>query len=234
MMMRVISLLAVFAALVAAAPRTAAPIDSQIALERYELELSSLKRPNAMIFTYTVSQAGANSIEQRHRIYRSGEQIRDETLTVDGAPLTRKVVTIVKRPDRYDVSRVAPRSSNYTMLFLRAVRDGSHFDYMYEAKPLIPAESGFVVTGVTIDGQTYLPRTIAFRASAGTTTGTGELQYAKSGPYWVPLVASVEADVKGKTTRERITWTDYRFPRSLPSSTFVGPKPLPQATPPPI
>ncbi|MBV8637110.1 MAG: hypothetical protein JO322_03435 [Candidatus Eremiobacteraeota bacterium] len=229
-MKRVFSVIAVLAALIAAAPRTAAPIDSQIALERYELEMSSLKRPKAMIFTYTVSQAGANSIEQRHQVYRSGEDVRDETLAVDGTSLTQKLVTIAKRPDRYDVSRVAPRSAAYTMLFLRSVRDGSHFDYMYEARPLIPSDTGFVVTNVTIDGQTYLPRTIVFRAAAGTTTGTGELQYGKSGGFWLPFVASVEADVKGKTTRERILWTDYRFPRSLPPSTFVGPKPRPQPT----
>lgn len=218
------------AALIAAAPRTVAPIDSQIALERYELEMSSLKRPKAMIFSYTVSQAGANSIEQRHQVYRSGEDVRDETLAVDGTGLAQKIVRIAKRPDRYDVSRVAPRTATYTMLFLRSVRDGAHFDYMYEAHPLVPADTGFVVTTVTIDGQTYLPRTIVFRAAAGTTTGTGELQYGKSGVYWVPLVASVQADVKGKPTRERIIWTDYRFPPSLPPSTFVGPKPRPQPT----
>jgi hypothetical protein len=227
---RILSIVAVFAALLAATPRTAAPIDSQIALERYELEMSSIKAPKAMIFTYTVSQAGANSIEQRHQIYRSGQNVRDETLTVDGSPLTQKVVKISRRPDRYDVTRVAPRTATYTMLFLRALRDGSHFDYEYEAHPLVPSDTGFVVTNVTIDGITYLPRTIAFRASDGATTGTGELQYGKSGAHWVPLLATVEAEIKGKITRERITWSDYRFPRSLPPSTFVGPKPLPQAT----
>jgi hypothetical protein len=230
---RALSLLAVLAVLAAATPRTAAPIDSQIALERYELELSSLKAPKAMIFTYTVSQAGANSIEQRHVVYRSGQDVRDETLTVDGTPLTRKVVRITRRPDRYDVTRVAPRTAMYTMLFVHAIRDGSHYDYMFETQPLVPSESGFVVTAVTIDGETYLPRTISFRASDGTTTGTGQLQYAKAGAYWVPLVASVQADVKGQPTRERITWGGYRFPRSLPPSTFIGPKPAPQATLPP-
>ncbi len=232
-MRRILSLVAVLATLIAAAPRRAAPIDSQIALERYELEMSSLKQPKAMIFTYVVSQAGANSIEQRHQIYRRGQNVRDETLTVDGTPLAQKVVRIERRPDRYDITRVAPRTSTYTMLFLRAVRDGSHFDYMYEARPLVPTDTGFVVTRVTIDGQTYLPRMIAFRATAATASGTGELQYGKSGSYWVPFTASVEADVKGKVTRERITWSDYRFPRSLPASTFVGAKPLPQATLPP-
>lgn len=221
----------VLASIGAAAP---APIDSQIALERYELELSSLKTPKAMIFSYTVSQAGALSIEQRHRIYRSGARVRDETLAVDGAPLAHKIVRISQRPDRYQVGRLAPRLSQYTMLFLRTVRDGSHLDYLYEARPLIASSSGFFATSVTIDGETFLPRTIGFRTSDGTITGTGQLQYVKSGGYWVPALASIEATVKGKPTRERITWGDYRFPPSLPESTFRAAKPVPAPTLPPI
>lgn len=229
--MRIVALVCALFALVGA---TAAPIDSQIALERYELEMSSLKIPKAMIFSYTVSQAGAYAIEQRHRVYRSGARVRDETLAVDGASLQQKTVTIAQRPDRYQVSRLAPRTSAYTMLFVRAVRDGSHLDYVFEAQPLISSAAGFTVTGLTIDGVTFLPKTIEFRTSDGTTSGTGELQYGKVGAYWVPLTASVEATLKGKPTRERITWSDYRFPPSLPPSTFVAPKPLPTATLPPI
>ena len=217
--------------LLGAAPAT---IDSQIALERYELEMSSLKHPKATIFSYTVSQAGAYSIEQRHRVYRSGQRVRDETLAVDGAPLARKIVTFSTKSDRYQVGRIAPRTSSYTMLFLEAVRDGSHLDYVYETHPLIATAAGFQATRLTIDGQTFLPRSIQFRTSDGATTGTGELRYVKSGAYWVPEVASIEAVVKGKPTRERITWTDYQFPPSLPPSTFVAPKPLPQTTLPPI
>ncbi|HET9030109.1 MAG TPA: hypothetical protein VFN49_08030 [Candidatus Aquilonibacter sp.] len=229
-MMRVLAL--VFSALTLLG--VAAPIDSQIALERYELEMSSLKQPKAMIFTYTVSQAGALSIEQRHRIYRSGVHVRDETLAVDGTPLAHKIVTISKRPDRYQISRIAPRLSQYTMLFLRAVRDGSHLDYVYETHPLVTSAAGFTATRVTIDGQSFLPRAISFRTSNGTTIGHGLLEYGKAGSYWVPLAATVDAPVKGKPTRERITWSDYRFPPSLPPSTFFAAKPLPQATLPPI
>ena len=225
---------AMLAVAVMAALIGAAPIDSQIALERYELELASLKVPKAMIFTYTVSQAGALSIEQRHRIYRSGENVRDETLFVDGETLTQKIVTISKRPDRYQIGRLAPRSTGYTMLFLRAQRDGSHVDYVYEARPLLATPAGFTVTRVTIDGISFLPKQIAFRSTDGTIVGTGDLQYGKSGGFWVPLVASIAADVKGKPTRERITWSDYRFPQSLPRSTFLSPKPIPTATLPPI
>jgi hypothetical protein len=50
----------------------------------------------------------------------------------------------------------------------------------------------------------------------------------------MPVVAAATAQVGGKPARERITWSDYRFPQSLPPSTFQPPQPLPQATLPTI
>jgi hypothetical protein len=210
----------------------AAILDSQVVLQRYELEMSQIKAPAASIFSYTVSQEGPVAIEQRHRIYRSGVNVRDETITVDGETLKPKIVKIAHRDDRYDVAKIAPRAANYTMLFLRAIRDGSHIDYEYEATAL--RAGAFVVTKVVIDGSTFLPKTISFRTSAGSASGTGVLQYARSTTYWVPIAASVEATVNGKAARERIAWSDYQFPPSLPPSTFVAPKALPTASLPPI
>lgn len=212
----------------------AAPIDSQVVLERYELEMADLKPPKTMIFSYSVSQAGATDIEQRHQIYRSGSKVRDETLAVDGKALAQKIVQIEERPDRYFIGRVAPRSTTYTLLFLRTVRDGRHLDYLFEATPIIPASAGFTVTHVTIDGTSFLPKIVDFHTSANGVSGTGSLTYGKAGKYWVPLAAAIEASVNGKRSRERIEWSDYRFPPSLPGSTFNAPKPLPEATPPPI
>ncbi|HEY5340443.1 MAG TPA: hypothetical protein VIK27_05395, partial [Candidatus Aquilonibacter sp.] len=68
-------------------------LDSQIVLQRYELEMSDLVAPKTMIFDYSVSQLGSTDIEQRHVIYRSGLRVRDETLTVDGIALKPKIVT---------------------------------------------------------------------------------------------------------------------------------------------
>ena len=210
----------------------AAILDSQVVLQRYELEMSQIKAPVASIFSYTVSQEGSVAIEQRHRIYRSGESVRDETITVDGETLKPKVVKITRRDDRYFVANVAPRLASYTLLFLRPIRDGGHVDYEYEATAL--RAGSFVVTRVVIDGESFLPKTISFRTAAGSASGTGVLQYARSTNYWVPVAASVEATVNGKAARERISWSDYRFPPSLPPSTFVAPKPLPTASLPPI
>jgi len=212
---------------------TPVQLDSQIVLERYELEMGDLKVPKTMIFSYTVSQSGPNPIEARHMIYRSGLDVRDETLAVDGTPLRPKIVRIGQREDRYEIQRVAPRASTYTMLFLRAIRDGGHLDYEYETTPLV-ASGGFVVERLVIDGDSYLPTVIAVRSSSGDAQGTGKLEYAKIGPYCVPVSVSVDAQIHGKPAREHIAWGAYRFPPSLPPSTFVAPKPLPHATLPPI
>jgi hypothetical protein len=209
-------------------------LDSQIVLQRYELELGDVRAPKAVIFSYVVSQAGATDIEQRHRLYRSGDQVRDETLAVDGQALKPKIVTIGRREDRYAIARLAPRSVSYQMLFVRAVRDGNHLDYEYETTPLVASSSGFAVERVTIDGVTYLPRTVAFRTASGSASGRGTIQYAKAGAYWMPVAVSVDAEVAGKPAREHIVWSEYRFPASLPASTFQTAKPLPHATLPPI
>jgi len=211
-----------------------AQLDSQMVLQRYELEMGDLRVPKAMIFSYTVSQAGPNDIEQRHRIYRSGVNVRDETLAVDGVALKPKIVRIGKREDRYDVLRLAPRTSTYALLFLRAVRDGNHLDYEFEATPLVAQASGFAVERLTIDGVSFLPRVIAFRTASALAHGTGKLEYSKIGAYCVPVAVSVDAEIRGKPAREHIAWGDYRFPPGLPASTFVAPKPLPTATLPPI
>jgi hypothetical protein len=216
--------------LIGAAPAT---LDSQLVLARYALELSGLQRPKAMIFSYSVSQLGTTDIEQRHVIYRSGLQVRDETIAVDGIPIKPKIVNFGRREDRYAIVRLAPRGSAYAMLFVRTVLDGSHLDYRYEVTPL-SAVSGFVVTGVVIDGDSYLPREIDFTTASGSAHGHGTLVYGKSDKYWVPLYVTVEASVGGKPARERIAWGDYRFPPALPPSTFIPPKPLPHATLPPI
>jgi len=221
-------------AMVALLGLTPAQLDSQLVLQRYELEMGDLHSPKAMIFSYTVSQAGPSDIEQRHQIYRSGVDVRDETLAVDGVALKPKIVRISKREDRYDVLRLAPRTTTYTMLFLRAVRDGAGVDYEYETTPLVPQASGFVVERLTIDGETFLPRVIGFRTAGAIAHGTGKLEYSKIGAYCVPVAVSVDAEVNGKPAREHIALGAYRFPPSLPPSTFVAPKPLPTATLPPI
>jgi hypothetical protein len=228
---------AVLAAIAAAILLGATPppeLDSQYVLQRYALALAVAPAPKLVVFDYTISQAGLGNIEQRHQLYRSGLSVRDETLAADGATLHQKTVRIEQREDRYAVDRLAPRTDTYQMLFLRAVRDGSHTDYVYDTTPILHQTTGMWVEQVTIDGVRFLPKRVRFHSEGETAKGKGEVEYAAVGKYWLPVVATVDATVYGKPARERIAWSDYRFPPSLPSSTFLAPQPLPLASLPPI
>lgn len=209
------------------------PLDSQDVLQRYALALAGLPVPKTVVFSYTVSQVGPSSIEQSHRVYRSGNAVRDETLAVDGVLLHGKVVSFSRHEDRYTVARFAPRSDAYELLFLGTTNDGRHLDYVYEATPVAHAAGSFV-DRLTVDGITFLPRAVRFRTSGLGVDGTGEVRFAPFGKYWMPVSATAQARVKDKPAHERIVWSDYRFPESLPPSTFQSPKPLPVATLPPV
>lgn len=210
----------------ALAAALSAPLDSQLVLERYAARLLALEPPKAMIFTYSVSQAGPRNIEQTHRIYRSGELVRDETLSSEGQPVRPKITRIARYRDRYALDTIAPRTTQYALLFMRAVRSGNSYDYVYRADPLGPA-GPFVVDGVIIDGRSYLPSAVHFHSSNGSITGSGTIAFGRAGKHWMATGASVEASVDGKPARERITFSGYVFPGSLPKSTFQAPKPLP-------
>lgn len=225
--------LVALALIVAAAGATPAELDSQYVLQRYAVAIETVPVPKAVIFAYTVSQAGPSNIDQRHVVYRNGSQVRDETLAVDGVALVHKIVSFGRREDRYDVSRIAPKAAAYELLFLRSVKDGHHVDYQYDVSPLIRGADA-VVDRVTIDGLKYLPKDVRFKTGTQSSNGTAHVAYAQFGKYWMPVLAEVTAIVNGKPARERIVWSDYRFPDSLPPSTFEPPRPLPHATLPPI
>jgi hypothetical protein len=217
------------AALLGAAPES---LDSQYVLQRYALALASIETPKVLIYSYTISQVGPSNIEQRHTIYRNGNQVRDETLAVDGIPLSRKIVRFVQRPERYTVARFSPRTDAYELLFVGTVKDGRHSDYVYEATPLNKS-LGTWIDRVAIDGVKFLPRAVHFHSGGADLNGTGQLEFAPFGKYWMPVTASARARIRGKPAREQIVWNDYRFPETLPASTFQAPEPLPGVTPTP-
>lgn len=203
-----------------------APLDSQVVLERYAARLLTAEAPKAVVFSYNVSQAGPHNIEQTHRQYRSGELVRDETLIVDGQALRPKVTRIARYRDHYTLDGLAPRLTEYAFLFMRSYRSGNSYEYVYRAESL-GTPGNFVIDGITIDGRTFLPSLIQFHTTSGSIDGTGSVAFAKAGKYWMPTTATAEATIDGKPARERITFSAYQFPASLPKSTFQAPKPLP-------
>ncbi|MBV8196778.1 MAG: hypothetical protein JO263_01465 [Candidatus Eremiobacteraeota bacterium] len=210
---------------------TPAQLDSEVVLERYALAIGRLRAPKAVVYSYTVSQVGADNIEQSHRIYRSGMAVRDETISIDGIALRRKVVRFSNHADRYAVTRFAPQPESYQLLFLGTVKDGRHWDYVYEATPLVHTAPSWV-DRLTIDGVRFLPRAVHFRSSGLQAEGSGSIQFAPFGRYWMPVAAIAQARVKAKPAREVIVWSDYRFPAALPASTFAAPQRLSPTTPP--
>lgn len=215
------------AASLGAAP---APLDSQVVLTRFAMRLNAASPPRNSIFTYTISQAGPVAIEQVHRIYRSGVHVRDETLAVDGQGLraANRVTRIGKYRDRYTLEALAPRPAEYTFLFEEARRVAGRLEYVYQAIPLIRG-APFIVEGMTIDGSTFLPSVLRFRIAARGASGSGDIRFAKFGRYWMPTVVTITAVVNKKRSRERIAFSGYRFPASLPKATFRSPKALPAA-----
>jgi hypothetical protein len=222
----------VIAAIALAAALTAQPVqlDSQVVIQRYARTLLHFSAPKVLVFSYTVSQAGPADIEQTHRIYRSGELVRDETLLVDGAK--EKTIRIARYRNRYTLTNLAPRLTEYTFLFEGATRSGSTLMYAYKAVPNAPAAAGFAIDSMVIDGKSYLPALIRFHTGGPGARGDGTVSFGPSGGYWVPQVVTIEASLAGKSARERITFSGYRFPLRLPKSTFQGPRPLPPAAPP--
>ncbi len=223
MLQRLGSVLLAVVLLGVAAPGTELKeLDSQLVVNRYVAALADVVQPLVVAYSYSVSQAGFRNVEQTHRIFRSGNRQRDETLSIDGDPI--KTIRIAKRDDRYAVGKLAPRLNAYAFLFLGTHRSGKHLDYVFSAAPL--GSSAYTVTEVTIDGQTYLPALIKFTMNTNGVRATGSIAYAKASRYWVPMLATVSAVVSGHPTRERIAWSSYSFPTSLPPSTFYEPKPL--------
>lgn len=213
----------------AAAPSAAPVLPSEIVLEQYGIALAALQEPRVFAFEYTVQQTGTRSIEQRHRVFRSGRDERDETLAVNGNRTRNPVVRVFRgRPYRYTVAALAPKPGAYRFVYAGPHKDGKHVDYVFTLVPKGKPQS-FAFTQVTIDGVTFLPQTVAFADAKH--AARGSVTFAKADRYWVARAATAEARQLGGLAREQLSFTAWRFPKALPPSTFSLPRPLPSLPP---
>jgi len=210
-----------------APPAEAKELPSVTVLARYARALDAYTAPPALSFDYTLEQSGARDMEQTHRIFRIGPNERDETLAVDGRKLDPPTTRIFRgRPNHYTIPLLAPKPAQYDFTYLGTHHDGRHLDYVFDATP--KGAPAYRVTRVTIDGITFLPQAIAFAAGPG---GTGTVTFGRVSRWWVPLEATAHAKLDGLAAFERLTFSNYRFPDSLPSSAFAAPRPLPSFKP---
>jgi hypothetical protein len=195
---------------------------------RYETSLAKVHEPRTFTVEYTLEQTGIRSLEQTHRIFRAGNDERDETIAVNGTRATKPAVRIFRgRPYRYAVTRVAPQPARYDFGFVGMRKNGRHADYVFRLTPKTPSK-GFTYTQVAIDGVTFLPSSVAF--TSGVNAG-GTVTYAKSDKYWVATGASASARLPAGAAHERLVFNAWRFPKTLPPSTFAAPRPFPKAPP---
>ena len=216
------------AAAVAAASPSPAPTPTpapDAVVANYVIALAGLKEPRVFSVEYTIEQTGTRSLEQTHRIFRSGMDERDETIAVNGTRPVRPVVRIFRRrPYRYTVAALAPKPAAYDFTFAGLHKAGKHVDYVFDLTPKKGAPA-FAFTQVTIDGLTFLPAAVSF--ATGQHAGRGQVTFAKSERWWVARTAAAQANVPGGVAREHLTFSRWRFPASLPPSTFAAPRPLP-------
>ncbi|HEY4439730.1 MAG TPA: hypothetical protein VGN14_04710 [Candidatus Elarobacter sp.] len=195
---------------------------------RYESAVAALNEPRTFTVEFTLEQSGNRTVDQTHRIFRVAGDERDETLAVNGTKAVRPSVRIFHgRPYRYAATKLAPRTAQYAFTFLGPRKNGHHVDYVFRVEPKVPS-ARFAFTQVEIDGITYLPSAVTFSGGPGT---TGSVTFAKSDRYWVATSANASAKTPGGTTHERLTFTNWKFPKTLPKSTFAAAKPLPTSAP---
>lgn len=208
----------------AAPAEKAEDLEPAAILARYEASLAALKRPKALTFDYSVEQLGLRNIEQTHHVYRSGLAERDETLVVDGQPLLRPSVRIIaNRSYRYAITVVAPRQTSYTFTYTGSKLTGGGISYVFHTEPHGPAS--FAVSEIELDARRFLPTVVRFKIAGSGARGSGTLFYGPADGYWVVHEAQVNAHLtSGALAHERIVWSNYQFPPSLPKSTFQPPR----------
>ncbi len=207
--------------LVAARPTVAPPptLPPAVVLFHYARALETVAVPTTLSFQYTIEQLGGPDLEQTHRVYRSGTDVRDETLTSDGDRIVPPRVRIVHgKRDRYAVTNIAPRPDAYDFAYVGPHTVGSHVEYIFRTTPKVPGP--FMVTQVAIDGVKFLPRVVEFRTMRDGVVGHGAITYGPSGKYWIPATATATAREANRTTRETIVFSAYDFPTALPPGTF--------------
>jgi hypothetical protein len=209
----------VIAALLAAA-LTLAPAE---VLARYAAALATVRTPSALTFEYTLNQTGMRNSEQMHRIFRSGNDERDELLVMDGRKVVPPRVRIFHgRRNRYTLAGLAPNPEAYAFRFVGTAKAGRHVDYVFETTPRAPG--AFRVTTVTIDGVAFVPSALAFAAPAH--AGSGTMTFARFDRYWLPTAVTARATYREIPTTEHLTFARYRFPERLPPATFAVPRAL--------
>jgi hypothetical protein len=217
------ALLVIAAAVPSIAARTLAPSPAASAarlLERYRASIAALPEPANMVFTYTEMRSDPQRIvTSSHRVYRNqaGEQ-RNDTIEVNGAPVRPPLTQTYQRAQwPYYADAFAVTAADYDATFAGiATVDGKRAE-VYVLKRTTSAP--FSITELALDPVAALPLRERFTVTTRDCDGQGSIDFAQSGPYWLPTSVSVECVASGSASagyKHTIRFADYRFPVAIP------------------
>ena len=207
-------------AFAAKAPAPSPAASAARLLERYWAAIAALPKPANMVFTYTEMRSDPQRIvTSAHRVYRdqAGQQ-RNDTIEVNGTPLRPPRTQTYQRAQwPYYADAFAAPAAEYAAKFVgMAVIDGKRVEtYSVKRRSSDP----FFITELDLDPATALPVRERFMVTTRDCAGQGSIDFAPSGPYWLPTSVSVECAVSASASagyKHTIRFADYRFPVTIP------------------
>lgn len=192
-------------------------------IDRYRAALAALPPLKDMVFQYSESRTGpTRTLVELHRVYRRVDGAeRNETIAVNGEAVIPAIVHYSTRPDwPYDVRAFAVSPDEYDLMPIGPKLVNGKRAYGISAVRTTTGD--FAVTGVFLDETTWLPLRETYSVTGSGCTGTGSINFGRSGGTWLPTSTQVSCTVGtgGATFKESIAFSGYTFPPSLPADIF--------------
>ena len=212
-------------------PRPRAIVASpQAALSAYREAVATLPMPSNLTFEYLVTRSGPTRIiTEEHRVYRDGAgRERNETIAVNGTKVVPTIAQVFRHAEwPYGAEKFIVSAAAYDVTFTgQGVVRGRRV-YGFSAKRF--RKSDFEVNGLYLDASRFLPVRETFTVLGKGCEGTGSVDFVPVREFWliVSISASCVSSLRGSTSqdapppfRERIRFSKYAFPKTLPPQVF--------------
>ena len=191
------------------------------ALAKYRAAMIALPKPPNMVFTYTESRGGPLRIVTGvHRVYRdSAGYQRNDTLELNGATIRPPQTQTFFRPTwPYHADQFAAPAAEYDAAYAGIATVNGRRAFVFRVKRHDAAP--FSVTELDLDASSSLPLRERFSAATPQCDGTGWIEFALSGQYWLPSAVSADCTITtppGSQYKHTIRFADYRFPVAIPN-----------------
>jgi hypothetical protein len=212
-------LVVVAIAMLAAAPQTV--------FGTYRNALLARKTPVNMEFEYTVTRSGPNRIvTERHRVYWTATGVeRNDTIEVNGTPVVPAISRMLHRAAwPYDVGQFAVSTDEYDVVPAGVAVVTGRKAYVFIVTRGAPSD--FMLKALYVDVKSRLPLRQTFSVAGAGCQGSGSIDFAPTGGYWLPSFVSVvcTAPQQGATPpdifKESIRFGGYAFPATIPPDVF--------------